>query len=256
MAIAVALDATVVRALLVPATMRLLGRLELVDAAPARAVVANRLPASEAEPKPRRGSARPLARRWPRSLVAWRGRCRRRADPRQPAGAATVDPAADAPRRRRADPLPVVLPARRRPARPPDRVVVLHRPPPGRRAGVTRPPAYGFEFVIFRAERGAFPITWASHLAITDETGKPFHYGQRAPGRAQASTGHPWRRRRADRLRPGASPASIRRTRRPPVDRAVVDARRGRHGPSHRRARRRPRRPRRARRRASGSTSR
>ena len=36
-AIAVALDATVVRALLVPATMRLLGQVELVDAGPARA---------------------------------------------------------------------------------------------------------------------------------------------------------------------------------------------------------------------------
>jgi predicted secreted hydrolase len=37
----------------------------------------------------------------------------------------------------------------------------------------------GFEFVIFRAERGDFPTTWASHLAITDETGERFHYGQR-----------------------------------------------------------------------------
>ena len=38
---------------------------------------------------------------------------------------------------------------------------------------------YGFEFVIFRAERGAFPTTWASHLALTDETGHTFHYAQR-----------------------------------------------------------------------------
>jgi predicted secreted hydrolase len=37
----------------------------------------------------------------------------------------------------------------------------------------------GFEYVIFRAERGDFPTTWASHLAITDETGDRFHYGQR-----------------------------------------------------------------------------
>jgi predicted secreted hydrolase len=37
----------------------------------------------------------------------------------------------------------------------------------------------GFEYVIFRAERGAFPTTWASHLAITDETGDAFHYAQR-----------------------------------------------------------------------------
>jgi predicted secreted hydrolase len=37
----------------------------------------------------------------------------------------------------------------------------------------------GFEYVVFRAERGRFPTTWASHLAITDETGHQFHYGQR-----------------------------------------------------------------------------
>ncbi|HSK52172.1 MAG TPA: lipocalin-like domain-containing protein, partial [Clostridia bacterium] len=39
---------------------------------------------------------------------------------------------------------------------------------------------WGFEYVIFRAERGGFPVSWASHLAITDETGGRFHYGQRA----------------------------------------------------------------------------
>ena len=38
---------------------------------------------------------------------------------------------------------------------------------------------YGFEFVIFRAERGRFPTSWASHLAITDEDGDRFLYGQR-----------------------------------------------------------------------------
>ena len=38
---------------------------------------------------------------------------------------------------------------------------------------------FGFEYVIFRAERGSFPTTWASHLAITDETGDRFLYGQR-----------------------------------------------------------------------------
>jgi predicted secreted hydrolase len=39
--------------------------------------------------------------------------------------------------------------------------------------------SFGFEFVIFRAERGTFPTSWASHLAITDETGGRFHYAQR-----------------------------------------------------------------------------
>jgi len=38
---------------------------------------------------------------------------------------------------------------------------------------------YGFEYVIFRAERGAFPTSWVSHLAVTDETGDRFLYAQR-----------------------------------------------------------------------------
>ncbi len=38
---------------------------------------------------------------------------------------------------------------------------------------------FGFEYVIFRAERGDFPPAWASHLAITDETGDAFYYAQR-----------------------------------------------------------------------------
>ena len=38
---------------------------------------------------------------------------------------------------------------------------------------------YGFEYVVFRAERGAFPSSWASHLAVTDETGDRFAYAQR-----------------------------------------------------------------------------
>jgi predicted secreted hydrolase len=39
---------------------------------------------------------------------------------------------------------------------------------------------WGFEFVVFRAERGGFRVSWASHLALTDETGKRFLYAQRA----------------------------------------------------------------------------
>ncbi len=38
---------------------------------------------------------------------------------------------------------------------------------------------YGFEFVVFRAERGAFPTSWVSHLAVTDEGGDRFLYSQR-----------------------------------------------------------------------------
>lgn len=39
---------------------------------------------------------------------------------------------------------------------------------------------WGFEYVIFRAERGRFPVSWASHLALTDEAGKRFAYEQRS----------------------------------------------------------------------------
>ena len=39
---------------------------------------------------------------------------------------------------------------------------------------------WGFELVVFRAERGGFPVSWASHLALTDEAGHQFHYAQRA----------------------------------------------------------------------------
>ncbi len=39
---------------------------------------------------------------------------------------------------------------------------------------------FGFEYVVFRAERGGFPVSWASHLAITDESAGLFAYGQRS----------------------------------------------------------------------------
>lgn len=39
---------------------------------------------------------------------------------------------------------------------------------------------FGFEAVIFRAERGDVPVTWASHVALTDEAGNRFTYGQRS----------------------------------------------------------------------------
>ncbi|MEP6638656.1 MAG: lipocalin family protein [Chloroflexota bacterium] len=73
-----------------------------------------------------------------------------------------------------ADPLPVVLP---RDDGPHDRLTEWWyytghlRSVDGRR--------YGFEFVIFRAERGRFPTSWVSHLAVTDEAGRRFHYSQR-----------------------------------------------------------------------------
>ena len=48
---------------------------------------------------------------------------------------------------------------------------------------------WGFEFVVFRAERGGFPVSWASHLALTDEAGRQFHYAQRAEIGPQVSLG-------------------------------------------------------------------
>ena len=92
-----------------------------------------------------------------------------------------------------ADPVPIELPARRRAARPPDRVVVLHRPPARRDAGSGSASSTS----IFRGERGAFPTSWASHLAITDETGDAL------PLRASA-----WRSGRRWTARRGVSPAS------------------------------------------------
>ena len=38
---------------------------------------------------------------------------------------------------------------------------------------------FGFEFVVFRAERGTFPVSWAAHLALTDESAGTFTYDQR-----------------------------------------------------------------------------
>jgi predicted secreted hydrolase len=74
-----------------------------------------------------------------------------------------------------ADPQPVVLP---RDDGPHDRLTEWWyytghlRTPDGRELG--------FEDVIFRAERGDFPVSWASHVAITDETNGTFHYAQRS----------------------------------------------------------------------------
>ena len=38
---------------------------------------------------------------------------------------------------------------------------------------------FGFEAVIFRAERSSVPTGWVSHLALTDEQGGRFYYAQR-----------------------------------------------------------------------------
>jgi len=97
-----------------------------------------------------------------------------------PATVPSLPPATPAPSRA-PDPLPVVLP---RDDAPHDRLTEWWyytghlRADDGQR--------FGFEFVIFRAERGPFPVSWASHLAITDETGDAFHYAQRRRQRPRA----------------------------------------------------------------------
>jgi predicted secreted hydrolase len=161
MAIAVALDATVVRALLVPATMRLLGdwnwwlpralrrvpRIETASVATAATLALVAL------------------------LVAGCAGAPILANP--PAAHPTAPAATPAPSRP-ADPQPVVLPADDAPHH---RLTEWWydtghlRTSDGRR--------YGFEFVIFRAERGGLPVSWASHVAITDETGQTFRFAQR-----------------------------------------------------------------------------
>ena len=153
MALAVALDATVVRALLVPATMRLLGRWNWWLPA-----WAHRVPAV--------GTA-VLA-----LAVVFAG-CSGPILAAPPAAHPTTPPVATvAPRP--PDPVPVVLPADDAPH---DRLTEwwyytghLSDTGGGR---------YGFEFVIFRAERGGLPVSWASHLALTNETDGTFAYAQR-----------------------------------------------------------------------------
>jgi predicted secreted hydrolase len=82
----------------------------------------------------------------------------------------TASPAPSRP----ADPLPVELP---RDDRPHDRLTEWWYYTGHLRDGGSG--RWGFEYVIFRAERGSFPVSWASHLALTDERAKTFRYDQR-----------------------------------------------------------------------------
>jgi RND superfamily putative drug exporter len=155
MAIAVALDATVVRALLVPATMRLLGKWNWWVPAWARRV-------------PALGTA-VLAVALSLVLVACGGPILA-----APPAAHPTTPPAPAATARPPDPQPIALPADDAPH---DRLTEWWY-----YTGHLRDDAggrYGFEFVIFRAERGGLPVSWASHFAITDEGGDSFAYAQR-----------------------------------------------------------------------------
>ena len=85
-------------------------------------------------------------------------------------------PATPAPSARPTDPIPVVFP---RDDAPHDRLTEWWYYT-GHLRDTASGDRYGFEYVIFRAERGDFPVTWASHLAITDESHGRFLYAQRA----------------------------------------------------------------------------
>jgi len=90
-----------------------------------------------------------------------------------------------------AGPRPSIAPPSARPSRPPDPVPIDLPRDDGPHDRLTEwwyytghlraasGARFGFEYVIFRAERGAFPTSWVSHLAVTDEAGGRFLYSQR-----------------------------------------------------------------------------
>ncbi len=164
MAIAVALDATVVRALLVPATMRLLGHWNWWLPSGLR-----RVPTIEAA-----GIAGVLAL----ALVGMPllAGCAAAGGPilANPAAPHPLPPATAAAPTPAGDPQPIVLPADDGPHH---RLTEWWYYTGHLRTADGR--HFGFEFVIFRAERGGFPVTWASHLAVTDEAGRAFRFAQR-----------------------------------------------------------------------------
>ena len=168
MAVAVALDATVVRALLVPATMRLIGDWNWWMPARLARWIAARLPVVEGATLLQAVVVAILA-----AFVL--GACSAN-------GALLANAPAAHPQVPRPSPTPAALPdpqplAFPRDDGPHDRLTEWWYYTGHLRtaSGGT----YGFEFVIFRAERGAFPVTWASHLALTDEQGDRFLYDQR-----------------------------------------------------------------------------
>ncbi|MDQ3493055.1 MAG: hypothetical protein M3452_07325, partial [Chloroflexota bacterium] len=165
-AIAVALDATVVRALLVPSTMRLLGDRNWWMPARLRRWIGTRLPV---------GAALPTL---VLSLVAALLLAACSPSGRLLANEPAVQPPVPVPTplaSRVPDPQPVVLP---RDDGAHDRLTEWWYYTGHLKADDGR--SFGFEYVIFRAERGAFPVAWASHLAITDEDGDRFLYDQRS----------------------------------------------------------------------------
>jgi predicted secreted hydrolase len=168
-AIAVALDATLVRGLLVPSAMRLLGDANWWLPVRLKRFIGTRLHLPETAALPMLLLTLAVVA----ALVVGcspTGRLLANPDPPTPPTPTQRPPNSHPP-----DPQPVVLP---RDEAPHDRLTEWWyytghlSTDTGRR--------FGFEFVIFRAERGSFPVSWASHLALTDEQGGRFLYDQRS----------------------------------------------------------------------------
>ena len=151
-AIAVALDATVVRALLVPAAMRLLGNVNWWMPARLRRL----LP--------------PIAA----ALLVLGCSASGRILANDPPPTAAINSPVPTPSRL-PDPQLIRLP---QDGLPHDRLTEWWYYTGHLQAADGR--RFGFEYVIFRAERGSFPVSWASHVALTDETGGTFDYEQRS----------------------------------------------------------------------------
>ncbi len=201
MAIAIAIDATVVRALLVPGHDAAPRTLELVDACGTRAV--RQRPGCR-RPRPRSRRRSDDGTTCPDEPARVRcgcapGRCRRWPAPARPA----ADRSWPIRRRRgrRSRPRPSARtspPTRSRSSCPATTDRTTDSPNGGTTRAISRRDdgrRFGFEDVIFRAERGAFPTSWVSHLAITDEDAGRFLV---QPATRDRATGRPLAAQRRD----------------------------------------------------------
>ncbi len=168
-AIAVALDATLVRGLLVPSAMRLLGDLNWWLPARLKRLIGTRLHLPETASLPWLLLTLALVA----VLVVG---C-------SPTGQLLANPLPPTPRIPTATPAASVLPDPQPISLPADEAPHQRMTEWWYYTGHLVTDAdrrFGFEFVIFRAERGSFPVSWASHLALTDEQGNRFLYDQRS----------------------------------------------------------------------------
>ncbi|CAN5571412.1 hypothetical protein BH23CHL6_BH23CHL6_05380 [soil metagenome] len=177
-AIAVALDASLVRALLVPSTMRLLGDRNWWIPPRLRRFISTRLHLPETASLAQ-AALLVLAAAVFLAACSPEGRLLGNDPPPRPSLAIPSTAPSRPP-----DPQPVVLP---RDETPHDRLTEWWYYTGHLQAADQR--RFGFEFVVFRAERGSFPVTWASHLALTDEAGERFLYDQRTEIGPQVNVG-------------------------------------------------------------------